>query len=90
MVTLGREGAAALFEDKHFLIRPPALDSARAVGSGDAVFAGLASALRKGQTSEEVLRFAIATGTATAKYGIGGVTRDRVSEIAAAVVLTRA
>jgi tagatose 6-phosphate kinase len=90
MVTLGRAGAAAQFEHKRFLIRPPALDSARAVGSGDAVFAGLASALRKGQTFEQALRFAIASGTATAKYGISDVTSDRVSEIAATVVLTEA
>jgi 6-phosphofructokinase 2 len=65
VVTRGREGAVALSDD--FCLRglAPRVRSVSAVGSGDALLAGVVLTLSQGGSMEEGLRLGIAAGTAT-------------------------
>jgi fructose-1-phosphate kinase PfkB-like protein len=74
VVTLGSEGAMALFGDTHYWIPSLGVDVVSAAGAGDAVLAGLAIAYAQHLPIEDGLRlgFALATSVlltlATADY----------------------
>jgi 1-phosphofructokinase family hexose kinase len=81
VITLGSEGALALFQDAQYWIPSIKVDVVSAAGAGDAVLAGLALAYSRQMSIEEGLRlgFALATAVlltaATADYRLDDVRR---------------
>jgi 6-phosphofructokinase 2 len=64
VVTRGREGAVALYDNKKLRGVAPRVRAVSAVGSGDAFLAGVVLTLSRGGTMEEAMRLGIAAGTA--------------------------
>jgi tagatose 6-phosphate kinase len=81
MITLGAAGAVLNFDGVEYSIRPPRVEARNSVGSGDAVMAGLATALIRGLSLEETARLAVAAGAANSLRGAGRVTAEEVSRL---------
>lgn len=64
IVTLGKDGGLAILPERAYRIPPIKVDVINAAGAGDAVLAGLASALDRKQPIEEGLRLGFAAATA--------------------------
>jgi len=75
VLTLGREGAVALWEGRRCRIVAPAVEARNPVGSGDCFVGGLAVALKRGLAPAEVLRLATACGAANALTTEIGILR---------------
>jgi tagatose 6-phosphate kinase len=90
VVSLGAEGAVAVSAGAIWQARPPAVQAQSAVGSGDAMLAGLAIGLTRGQPLEEALRLGVAAGAAnTLTIGAGRLKRENVDEILPGVTIQR-
>jgi 1-phosphofructokinase len=88
IVTLGRAGAVAVDTSGAWLARPPAIEAVSAVGSGDAMLAGIAAALAERRGLAEALRLGVACGAAnTLMIGAGVVRADDVARLRAATTL---
>jgi 1-phosphofructokinase len=66
VVSMGARGAICAAKDRAWRIRPPAVERRSAVGSGDAMVAGLAVGLARGDDLPAALRLGTAAGAATA------------------------
>lgn len=64
IMTFGSEGALAVLPGRAYLIPPLKIDVISAAGAGDAVLAGLAASIERGQPIEEGLRLGIAAASA--------------------------
>ena len=64
IITLGEEGALAILQDRSYFIPPLEIEVVSPAGAGDAVLAGLASALLQGKPIEDGLKLGIATASA--------------------------
>ncbi len=64
IMTFGSEGALAVLPGKTYHIPPLKLEVVSAAGAGDAVLAGLAASIERGQPIEEGLRLGMATAAA--------------------------
>jgi fructose-1-phosphate kinase PfkB-like protein len=90
IVTLGSVGAVLASPHGGWYVRPPTVRAVSAVGSGDAVLAGVASALLRGQSIVSALNLGIACGTAnTLTVGAGNVHLADVDALSRATVLER-
>ena len=72
VVSLGPDGLLAVGPDGTWHARPPGHVAGNPTGAGDAVVAGLADSLVRGQDWPATLRHAAALGTATAAAPVGG------------------
>ena len=86
MVTLGALGAVLDDGGAVHRLTPPRVEAANSVGSGDAALAGLAAAMRRGQTAETAGRLAVAAGAANALRGTGRCTAEEIEEMLRGVV----
>ncbi len=75
VLTLGREGAVALWEGRRCRIAAPLIEARNPVGSGDCFVGGLAVGLKRGLAPAEVLRLATACGAANALTAEIGILR---------------
>lgn len=81
VITMGKDGALAIFKNRSYRIPPIAVEVSSPAGAGDAVLAGLAQALHHDRPLEEGLRFGIAAATAiclqpgTAAYDVADMER---------------
>jgi len=66
LVSLGRRGAALADGQEAWLARAPAIVEASAVGAGDALLAGALWAWGEAMPPQEIVRWAVASGTAAA------------------------
>ncbi len=66
IISMGGRGAVCVQDDRMWRVYPPEVERKSTVGSGDAMVAGIAVALARGQTIEEGLRLGTAAGAATA------------------------
>jgi len=66
LLSLGSRGAALADSDSICLARPPAITEVSAVGTGDALMAAGLWAWTQGLGPEEIIRWAVAAGTAAA------------------------
>jgi 1-phosphofructokinase family hexose kinase len=66
VISMGEEGAICVHGQRTWRIRPPKISRRSTVGSGDAMVAGLAIALARGESIEAGLRLGTAAGAATA------------------------
>lgn len=64
ILTLGHEGGLAVLPDRAYRIPPLPVEVVSAAGAGDAVLAGLAASIERGQPIEEGLRLGFAAATA--------------------------
>ncbi len=88
IVTLGPAGAVAVDTNGAWLARPPAIAAISAVGSGDAMLAGVAAALAEQRGLNEALRLGVACGAAnTLTIGAGIVRADDIARLRAATTL---
>jgi tagatose 6-phosphate kinase len=78
VVTLGQSGAVIVSETEKYRLIPPRLTPFNSVGSGDAVMAGLASAIKRGYTTEQMGTLSMAAGAANALHGGGCCTAEEV------------
>lgn len=88
IVTLGSAGAVAVDTTGAWLARSPATSAISAVGSGDAMLAGVAAALAEQRGLAEALRLGVACGTAnTLAIGAGTLRPDDVTRLRAGTTL---
>ena len=81
LVSLGGDGALLLAEDGVVYRRAAYRGKVRdTVGAGDSTVAGLLAALERGATVDEVLRYAVAAGSATA-FSDGLATREAIEAL---------
>jgi len=80
VLSLGAEGAVAVGEDYDLHAIPPAVKAVSTVGSGDAFLAGWAVSTAQGLATDEVLRLAIACGTANCLARSPGMVSSREVE----------
>jgi 1-phosphofructokinase family hexose kinase len=66
VISMGAEGAICVHGQRTWRILPPKIKRRSTVGSGDAMVAGLATALARGESIEAGLRLGTAAGAATA------------------------
>jgi tagatose 6-phosphate kinase len=82
VVTEGKAGAIVSDGEEFWRVRSPKVDAINPIGSGDALAAGLASAISRGQHLPEACKLAVACGAANALTPLAGVVRpDDVSEL---------
>ncbi len=82
-VTLGARGAVLVTDAGAWQVTPPPIRATSAVGSGDSFLAGLALGHARGQSPEDTLRMAAATGAANAlTVGAGRFQADDVARLA--------
>ena len=82
VITEGKAGAIVSDGETFWRVRSPKVDAINPIGSGDALAAGLASAISRGQRLPEACKLAIACGAANALTPVAGVVRpDDVSEL---------
>jgi tagatose 6-phosphate kinase len=90
VVSLGRYGALMFTGRGNWQATPPRLDSLAAVGSGDALLAGLAAGWVRGYSAEDMLRLGSAAGAAnTLTEGAGRARRDHIDEIMPRVIVDK-
>lgn len=86
VVTLGARGALAASGGRLYRVHPPRIEAVNAVGSGDAMAAGLAAGIARGLPFAETLRLGAACGAANALMPSAGQVRpDDVSRLLAQV-----
>lgn len=81
VISLGRLGAVLRNDAGCWLATPPAIQAVSAVGSGDALLAGLLHGFGAGFVAAEALRFAVACGAANA--ATAGAGRFHASDVEA-------
>ncbi|MEO8097641.1 MAG: 1-phosphofructokinase family hexose kinase [Acidobacteriota bacterium] len=82
ILSLGSRGAVASTPEGIFEARPPRVDALCPIGAGDALAAAYVWALEKKKSIPESLRWAVATGTATAILpGTSFPTMDQVKAV---------
>ena len=64
IMTFGGDGALAVLPDRAYRIPPLKINVVSAAGAGDAVLAGLAASIERGQPIEDGLRLGIAAASA--------------------------
>lgn len=86
VVSMGAAGALAVTSDGAWLARAPAVRVVNPIGAGDSMVAALAEGLASGQPLPEILRRAVAAGSAdVTTFGPGVIDREEVERLAAAV-----
>ena len=82
VVTEGKAGAVVSDGEKFWRVRSPKVEAINPIGSGDALAAGLASAISRGQRLPEACKLAVACGAANALTPVAGVVRpEDVAEL---------
>lgn len=82
LVSLGRRGAALTDGHAVWLAEPPTIAEANAVGAGDALLAGVLWAWGRGMPPQEIVRWAVAAGTAAAmEQGTAMPTLARIEQV---------
>ncbi|SKC43277.1 1-phosphofructokinase family hexose kinase [Maledivibacter halophilus] len=90
VISLGSEGAIFATQEKVFKVKTPNIKLVNAVGSGDALVAGIATAMIRNYCLEEMLKYSVACGTANAlEKEIGYVDRKKVEQLYNKVELLR-
>jgi fructose-1-phosphate kinase PfkB-like protein len=67
IVTLGSEGAVAVFEQDSYFVHPLSVPVVSSAGAGDGVLAGMALAYSRRESLENGLRYGFALATAVLK-----------------------
>jgi tagatose 6-phosphate kinase len=78
-IVITRGPDAAIFATKNgvYSVLPPKIEAVNPIGSGDAVSAGLACSMLENKSTEDVIRYSMACGTANALISGPGVVRPQ-------------
>lgn len=88
IITLGGDGALPVLTDRAYFIPPLAIEVVSASGAGDAVLAGLAASIHRGQPIEDGLRLGIAAAAAVCLLpGTADCRREDVERLLPQVTL---
>ena len=80
-ISLGKNGAVALIDEKMYAFSVPAVNAVNAVGSGDSTVAGIATGLSKGMCMCDAICLGMAAGiTNTLFERTGYITQELVSD----------
>ena len=80
-ISLGKNGAAAMIDEKCYKFIPPSLTAVNTVGSGDSAVAGVAAGIDMGYTMENAIKLGMAAGAANTQFEqTGFVTKEMVDE----------
>jgi 1-phosphofructokinase family hexose kinase len=89
-LSLGADGLLLASRAAAVRARPPLVQALNPVGAGDALLAGIAWALERGLSLEELARWGVASGTAAAiRDGTGSAPREEVEALYAQVQIER-
>ncbi len=89
LTSLGSRGAIAVTESGAWLVKPAEIEAVSPVGSGDAMVAGLVSAIAERQPLCGRLKWAVAAGTANAAiFGAGMCDRTAIERLLPETSLT--
>jgi 1-phosphofructokinase len=81
-LSFGADGLLLASAQRAILARPPRVRVRNPVGAGDALLAGIAWALERGAPLEEMVRWGVACGTASAvREGVGVIARAEVEAL---------
>lgn len=90
VVSLGKDGAMASYRDDIFKATFPSVKTVNTVGSGDSFIAGFAAGLSRKYSAKDVLRLAIACGSANTQYHqTGYVEAEKVSKFYDKVIVEK-
>lgn len=90
VVTLGPSGALVKRSDKLYETRIPEVEAINPVGSGDAVIAGFAVALKGDYSPEDTLRYALTMGVLNAmEEKTGQINAQKVNEVMAKIQVNK-
>lgn len=79
IISMGKDGCVAAIENQVYHFTIPSVDVVNTVGSGDSFIAGCAVGLDKGDCIEDMIKLAIACGTANTQFEeTGHVTKELV------------
>lgn len=82
VVSLGAEGSVVFHKKSMYRVKVPKIEIVNPVGSGDAMVAGFAVAIKRGFNINEMISFASACGTANAmEKETGNVKLDNIKRI---------
>lgn len=91
LLSAGPGPLLASWEGEEWEALPPPVAPVNALGSGDALVAGVLAAVRRGLTPPEALRWGVACGAANAAvWDPGGICRHEVERLAPGVIVRRA
>ena len=77
VITEGKAGVIVSDGERFWRIRSPAVKAISAIGSGDALAAGLACAIARGESMPHACRLAVACGAANAMTPIAGLVHQQ-------------
>jgi tagatose 6-phosphate kinase len=77
VVSSGAGDVLAFGRRGRYRLPPPAITEVNSIGSGDAMMAGIACGVLRGQDMPEAIRFGVACGTANALMPLPGTVRRR-------------
>ena len=81
-ITFGEKGVAAIWNDTVHAWKPPAINVVNPIGAGDAMAAGLADALTRGETLENAFRWAMACAVSSVeRWTACDISRQHVETI---------
>lgn len=90
IVSCGEDGAIAKFNKEIYDLEIPTIDLVNPTGSGDATVGGVAYALDNKLTTEEILRYAMASGVANAmEEAVGFVDKKNVDDIKNKIIIKK-
>ena len=90
IVSCGEDGAIAKFNKEIYDLEIPTIDLVNTTGSGDATVGGVAYALDNKLTTEEILRYAMASGVANAmEEAVGFVDKKNVDDIKNKIIIKK-
>jgi 1-phosphofructokinase family hexose kinase len=89
VISLGKEGAVLVAENKAWLAASPKIIAANPIGAGDSMVAGIVWGLSQGDSMQDALCKGIACGAATAsRKGTSVGTREQVDKLLSQVKLS--
>lgn len=81
LVTMGKDGAFAIIDNRCYHFSSPAVAVKNAVGSGDSTVAGIATGICRGMSLFDAIRLGMASGTANTQFHqTGMVSADLVEK----------
>jgi 1-phosphofructokinase family hexose kinase len=90
VVSMGPEGALAVFGDERYVARPVSAEVVSAIGAGDAMVAGIVVALEQGAAAAAALAMGCAAATSSlGRYGAGLCLAEETAEIQSRVKVER-
>ena len=80
LISLGKDGAAALIDGKFYKFSTPDIPVVNTVGSGDSTIAGICTAISRGEDYISAIKLGMACGTANTQFSQTGTVSRELAE----------